>query len=130
MSHGAGRNRPRGLVEPPDRSAGPPRQTFVWVFGTIMVLTAGTAFVFKLIEFFHTATAKGSEALASFLIPLLTYLLVAAGFLCLFAWSWLTGQFRDIERAKHRMLEMQEEIDELERAGAAELERSGGPAHG
>jgi cbb3-type cytochrome oxidase maturation protein len=79
-----------------------------------MVLTAGTAFLFKLIEFFVTATSQGADALASFLIPVLNYLLVAAGFLCLFLWAYSSGQFRDVEHAKYRMLELQQEIDRQE----------------
>lgn len=89
-------------------------RVFLWVFSLAMVLTAGTAFVFKLIEFFHTAVTHGSSALASFLIPVLTYLIVAAGFACLFLWAYFSGQFRDVEAPKHRMLEMQDEIDARE----------------
>ena len=84
---------------------------FLWVFSIAMVLTAGTAFVFKLIEFIHTATMKGPTAMGSFLIPVLNYLLVAAGFALLFLWAWFSGQFRDLEAPKYRMLEMQEQID-------------------
>lgn len=89
-------------------------RVFLWVFSITMILTAGTAFIFKLIEFFHTATTRGSDALGSFLIPVLTYLVVAAGFACLFVWAYLSGQFRDVEGPKHRMLEMQDEIDAIE----------------
>ena len=60
---------------------------FLWVFSLVLVLTAGSAFVMKLIEFFATATREGTGALASFLIPVLNYLLVAAGFFCLFLWA-------------------------------------------
>jgi cbb3-type cytochrome oxidase maturation protein len=97
---------------PPDR---PPMsraaRRFLWVFSVAMIVTAGTAFIFKLIEFSYTALSRGSESLASFLIPVLTYLVVAAGFFCLFLWAYVSGQFRDIERPKYRMLEMQDEID-------------------
>ncbi|MDX1682371.1 MAG: cbb3-type cytochrome oxidase assembly protein [Phycisphaeraceae bacterium] len=87
---------------------------FLWVFSTVLIITAGTAFIFKLIEFFYTATHDGTAALASFLIPVLNYLIVAAGFLCLFMWALLSGQFRDVEGPKYRMLEMQKEIDQHE----------------
>ncbi|MCE9590828.1 MAG: cbb3-type cytochrome oxidase assembly protein [Planctomycetes bacterium] len=76
-----------------------------------MVVIAGSAFVCKLIEFIYTATTHGGQALASFLIPVLNYLMVAAGFLLLFIWAYLTGQFRDVENPKYRMLDMQDEID-------------------
>lgn len=96
---------------------GPPSpwmRRFLWIFSAVMVLTAGTAFVFKLIEFILTATAPGPDALGSFLIPVLNYLLVAAGFFCLFLWAYVTGQYRDIEAPKYRMLEMQERFDREE----------------
>ncbi len=84
---------------------------FLWWFSIVMILTAGIAFVFKLIEFAYTALHQGNDALASFLLPVLNYLVVAAGFTCLFLWAYLAGQFRDVEQAKYRMLQMQEEID-------------------
>ncbi|MEM7354693.1 MAG: cbb3-type cytochrome oxidase assembly protein [Acidobacteriota bacterium] len=92
----------------------PKARLFLWLFSLAMVLTAGSAFFMKLIEFYATATREGSDALASFLIPVLNYLLVAAGFFCLFLWAYLSGQFRDLEAAKFRMLEMQDEIDHSE----------------
>lgn len=86
-------------------------RVFLWVFSVILVVTAGTAFMFKLIEFFYTATTDGSQALASFLIPVLTYLTVAAGFGCLFAWAFFRGHYSDVEAPKYRMLELQNEIE-------------------
>ena len=107
---------PRPIPAAPDSYAEPsPRaRVFLWLFSIAMVVTAGTAFILKLIEFFATATRSGSDALASFLIPVLNYLLVAAGFFCLFLWAYLSGQFRDLEAPKLRMVEMQREIDHQE----------------
>jgi len=115
--------------EPDTHAAGdaPPvsRQTrlFLWGFSVVLVVTAGTAFLFKLIEFVYTAV-HGTGALTSFLIPVTNYLLVAAGFACLFFWAYLGGQFRNVERAKYRMLEMQDEIDRAER-----VSRTSSPKH-
>ena len=92
----------------------PRARRFLWVFSVTMVAIAGSAFVFKLVEFITTATTGGPDALGSFLIPVLNYLLVAAGFFCLFLWAYFTGQFRDLEAPKYRMLEMQDEIDRME----------------
>ena len=111
---GAGAGGGRGVLHlahpAPSRGA----RRFLWIFSIVMVLTAGTAFVFKLIEFIHTATQKGPAAMGSFLIPVLNYLMVAAGFALLFLWAYFSGQFRDIEAPKYRMLEMQDEIDREE----------------
>ena len=99
---------------PTPGAASPQVRRFLWIFSVAMVLIAGSAFVFKLIEFYTTATTSGPEALGSFLIPVANYLLVAAGFFCLFLWAYVTGQFRDVEAPKFRMLEMQDEIDRAE----------------
>ncbi len=100
------------VVEP--RDDGPSKRTrvFLWGFSVAMVVIAGTGFGMKLIEFYATATTKGADALASFLIPVLNYLLVAGGFFCLFFWAYFSGQFRDLEAAKYRMLEMHHEFEQ------------------
>lgn len=94
-----------------NRDSGATRRVhrFVWGFGVIMVLIAGGGFIFKLIEFL-TAFNSG-EPFQFSIIPVMTYLIVAAGFGCLFMWAYLSGQFKDIEGPKYRMLEMQEEFD-------------------
>jgi len=89
-------------------------RVFLWIFSVLMILTAGSAFVFKFCEFFYIATTSGADAMGSFLIPLANYLIVAAGFGCLFLWAYSRGQFRDVESTKLRMLEMQEHIDRME----------------
>ncbi len=115
------RNRPQAVT--PRETPPPARRRFLWLFATAMVLVAGTAFVMKLIDFIVTATNEGPDALASFLIPVLNYLLVAAGFLCLFLWAWLTGQMRDVESPKYRMLEMQKSFDDQSANAGAEGSR-------
>ncbi len=103
---------PQTQSQPPhEPSLSPGSRVFLWVFSVVMVLTAGGAFLFKLCDFYITATTQGTQALASFLIPVLNYLIVALGFACLFMWAYFSGQFRDIEAPKYRMLEMQREID-------------------
>jgi len=102
------------MTETLQGSSSPPVRRFLWIFSVTMVLIAGSGFLFKLIEFYITATTKGPGALGSFLIPVANYLLVAAGFFCLFLWAYVTGQFRDVEAPKYRMLEMQDEIDREE----------------
>lgn len=82
---------------------------FVWGFGVIMVVIAGGGFIFKLIEFL--SAFNSGEPFQFSIIPVMTYLIVAAGFGCLFMWAYLAGQFKDIEGPKYRMLEMQDEFD-------------------
>ncbi len=82
---------------------------FVWGFGVVMVILAGGGFLFKLIEFIAVFT--NDEPLQFAVMPVLTYLIVAAGYGCLFMWAYTKGQFKNIEGPKYRMLEMQDEID-------------------
>ena len=95
------------------------KRWFLLVFSILMIATAGTAFVFKLIDFFVTATHGGPDALGSFLIPVLNYLLVAAGFVCLLIWAVVNGMFRDVEGPKYTMLEHEQELDRLESNGGS-----------
>ena len=70
---------------------------------TFFVLVAGGLFFFKLFAFMSTIRR---DELAGFAFdPIITYGFVAMGFLCLLAWAYMTGQFRDIERPKHTMFE-------------------------
>ena len=85
---------------------------FLWAFSVMMILTAGTAFLFKLVEFAYSFT--GDQPLRFAILPVITYLIVAAGFACLFFWAYVTGQFKNVEAPKYRMLELQDEIDSRE----------------
>lgn len=109
--------RPVPRQEPREPS---PRATriFLWTFSVLLVLTAGSAFTMKLIDFYITATREGTAALGSFLVPVMNYLCIAAGFAALFVWAHLRGQFRDVEGPKYRMLEqnLRWEREERERA--------------
>ena len=70
---------------------------------SLFVLIAGGLFCFKLFAFLSTIRR---DELAGFAFdPIVTYGFVAMGFLCMLVWAWLSGQFRDIERPKHDMLE-------------------------
>jgi hypothetical protein len=46
------------------------------------------------------------------IVPILNYLLVACGMLCLFAWAVAHGMFRDIEAPKHELLRRERMLDE------------------
>ncbi len=73
------------------------------VFFATVSLAAGGVFMFKLAAFWK---ADRREELTGFAFdPILVYAFVAAGFMTLLAWAYLTGQFRDIERPKYDMFE-------------------------
>ncbi len=116
---------PPGERQPLSRNG----RIFLWVFSVMMVATAGSAFLFKLIEFVYSFSIPGNTVAGGdgmrpgfvFAIsPLVTYLIVAAGFACMFLWAFFSGQFRDIEGPKYRMLELQRQFDRAEAEAAAE----------
>ena len=109
------------MSEPEARSAPEPRRQrrAIHAFFVLACTVGGVMFVFKLHEFL--LTIKRDELVGFAVDPILVYAFVAIGFLLLLAWAFLTGQFRDIERAKYEMLER---IERQERAERAQL---GGP---
>ncbi len=93
-----------------------PRERFRWrathIFFTAVCLIAGGMFFFKLHEFLRTIK---KDELAGFAFdPILTYGFVALGFFFLLVWAFMTGQFKDIEKTKHEMIErvLQQEREE------------------
>lgn len=88
----------------------------VFALAVGVMVGAGLAFVHKMADF---AMTMGEDAVAGFgAVSVATYLLGMLPILFLTLWAVATGRFRDIERPKFRMFEIQEEIDrELERQG-------------
>jgi nitrogen fixation-related uncharacterized protein len=77
-----------------------------------IVVVAAAAFVFKMTEFALTLTDRGSNHFGGFgAIALGAYLLGMIPIVLLTLWGVFSGHFRDVERPKYRMLEMQEEIE-------------------
>ena len=72
----------------------------------------GLVFCGKLFAFLRTLK---SEEMSDFAAdPIIIYGFVTAGFLCLLAWAYMTGQFRDIEAPKHEMLTRFAEVEKME----------------
>jgi nitrogen fixation-related uncharacterized protein len=71
-------------------------------------IAAAVGFGTKIFEFVRSFLRGETEfALSSVSV----YLMVALGFLCMFLWATLRGQFRDIEEPKRRMLEREAALD-------------------
>ena len=87
--------------------------TWFHLFFVTVSLAAGGMFVFKLFSFLKTMTRSELEGFAA--DPILIYAFVAMGFLILLVWSYLTGQFKDIEGPKYEMFERFEEQERQER---------------
>ncbi len=78
-------------------------------FFLVVLVSAGCAFVFKLVEFARTLHDAPDVSFA--LMPIVTYLVVAGGFFCLLAWALLGGHLRDVEGPKYFMLENERALD-------------------
>jgi len=102
----------------PSKKERPGKWRFVHVFFGLACISAGGMFVFKLFSFL--TTIKRDELAGFAFDPIVIYGLVAMGFLFLLGWAAMTGQFRDLEKAKYEMIER---FDAQERA---ELEAEGG----
>ena len=88
---------------------------FLLAFALIFFVPAGFGFAEKLYMFMKTVglDPEGRFADGRFaIIPLLNYLLVFAGMLCLLVWAIRNGMFRDIEGPKYTMLENERRLDE------------------
>jgi len=103
------------MVAAPDQGPRPGSRRFTrgfHAFFIVVSVAAGIMFVFKLFSFMMTIKR---EELAGFAFdPILVYAFVAAGFVFLLGWAYLTGQFRDIERPKYDMFERLEEQERQE----------------
>lgn len=66
-------------------------------------------FVNKFYEFSTTFRQDPGGVFA--ITPIANYVLASLGFLMLFFWATANGMFHDIERPKHRMLEIEEQLD-------------------
>ena len=86
----------------------------VAVFGfTIGVFViAGLGFAYKMAEFALTIARDDVEGFGAVAVSI--YLIGMMPIVFVTLWAVVTGRFRDVERPKHRMLELD---DEIERGG-------------
>jgi hypothetical protein len=79
-----------------------------------VMFIAGGAFFYKMTEFAVTMARGDIEGFGA--VSVATYVVGMLPLLFLTLWAVLTGRFRDIERPKFRVLELDEEIAREERA--------------
>ena len=77
-----------------------------------IVLPGGYGFVSKFVQFLRTLTTDSGGGFT--IVPIMNYLLVAAGFGCLLAWAVVHGMFRDIEKPKYTLLDQEKALDARE----------------
>src|SRR6516165_3796047 len=75
------------------------------------MLGAGTAFCYKIAEFLFTLNSEEVKGFAD--VPVTVYFAVAAGWLALLVWSFLTGKLTEVEQTKCDLIRMEEEYERL-----------------
>jgi len=70
---------------------------------------AGAAFCYKIAEFLFTLNSEEVRGFAD--VPVTVYFAVAAGWLALLVWSFLTGKLTDAEHTKSDLIRMEEEYE-------------------
>jgi len=99
---------PPQTVRPAARAS---RRRFWTLIGLALAILGPAAygFVSKFLEFARTFQDDPGGRFT--ILPMLNYLLVTCGFLCLLAWAVVHGMFRDVERPKYTMLEREAQLD-------------------
>ena len=88
------------------------RRLTVFAFAVVVMGVAGLAFTYKMAEF--TMTMVHDEVAGFGVVAVATYLIGMLPIVFVTLWAVLTGRFRDIERPKFRLLELNDEIDRAE----------------
>jgi hypothetical protein len=84
------------------------------LISVVVLLAGGGGFLYKLFEFIRSSI-RGDLSFA--VVHVVTYVIVALGFITLFVSAVLGGQLRDLEGPKYRLLEREAELDARERRG-------------
>jgi uncharacterized membrane protein YhaH (DUF805 family) len=85
------------------------RWIIVIAFATCILFVAGLGFVYKMTEFSNTIVRDDVAGFGATAIAV--YLTGAIPLVMLTIWAVVTGRFRDIERPKYRVLELNDEIE-------------------
>lgn len=86
----------------------PTAKWILFIMMVVGVVSAGIAFAYKIAEFLFTLTSEEVQGFAD--VPVVVYFAVAAGWMALLGWSFLTGKLRDVEDAKSDFLRKEEEM--------------------
>ena len=86
-----------------------PRRLVIMGFAVAVFVLAGVGFVYKMTEFTMTIVKDDIEGFGA--ISVSVYLLGIVPMVFINLWAVFTGRFRDIERPKYRLFELDEEIE-------------------
>jgi hypothetical protein len=85
------------------------RSKVVFAFAIIVMVVAGTSFVYKMTEFAMTIVEHDVEGFGA--VAVATYLIGMLPLMFLTLWAVASGKFADIERPKLRLFELDREIE-------------------
>ena len=113
--------------ELPDRLQYKPklRNRPLLVFQWVVIIVAGTGFSYKFVEFTYSIFKTGNELVQFAVTPIVMYACVAIGFLMMFLWTVVRGDYKDIERPKYRLFEREVELGNTEFLDPAERDARG-----
>lgn len=100
---------PSPSQEPHDKAFSSPGRRFLIAFFGLGSVSAGIGFAVKIYEFTDDLLDDHGIRFAG--VHLLTYALVAVGFLLLLAFAYFSGHFSDIEAPKYDLLQEEREHD-------------------
>jgi hypothetical protein len=80
---------------------------------SFFLVPAGVGFIVKYLDLLILFGSGEEGAFA--IMPIMNYLLCSLGFFMLFFWAVRHGMFREIEQAKHKMLEQEWQLDAAEK---------------
>ncbi len=86
-----------------------PKAIVLGVMAVAIVVPAAIGFVTKFVYFVRTLRTDNTGSFA--IVPMVNYLVVAAGFFRLLIWAAYRGMFRDIEGPKYTMLDREDRLD-------------------
>lgn len=86
-----------------------PKAILLGFMAVAIVVPAAIGFVTKFVYFVKTLRTDNTGSFA--IVPMVNYLVVAAGFFCLLIWAAYRGMFRDIEGPKYTMLDREDRLD-------------------
>ncbi len=96
----------------------------VVIIALAVVIPSAPGFIEKFIQFIKMSQEEEGGGFA--LVPIMNYLLVAVGFICLMVWATINGMFRDIEKPKYTMLEQEDAIDRVDGLSVADTHHPAG----
>jgi hypothetical protein len=80
------------------------------IFAVVVLVVAGVGFIYKMTEFAMTIVNDDIEGFGAAAVSV--YLIGMVPILFLTLWAVFTGKFRDIERPKFRLFELDREIEQ------------------